>query len=576
MKNKKIILLILSTMLLSLTGCGDGLTPEEREAANQQESSIPELLGIPIDDWDTQTGQGGGQGQSDSELERQIRELERRCGTPDFTQQEYLDLAELYGRNGQVKKQRDTLEICFSLFQDSSASEQLQQLTVNVAEEETGIREQMARLEQNLSIAEYVNEAVSMLHGEEWINTMMPRLNQGTRGYYQELADGSLYVRTGYDEGGVPFTQVQRQQGDQVTVLQQTSESVQLLETGVADGSYDGVYESWTVLASSGDVIRENGNFRSGILVGDYTAQIRWGRSADDLLSLWNMREDMEMTTYNGNFGEEGISTMDQPDEGQMQVTHGGSEADCVIVYAYDSGKQNYLFVSREETETAENYIFRAQTMGMPVLETYAAYEPKADQGILSPAGTIDLARLQVRVYDGNIEVYDGTGWINMGSAKDYMEADPLAAGQAMGSQPGDNSTVGGAGSSKIASIYANRGGGQIAPAAPAATPKPTSKPTAPAAPVTPVVPTVPVAPVPTQAPAAPSNPEPVTPSNPEPVTPSNPEPAPPSNPEPEPPSNPAPAPQPEPTPEPAPAPAPTDPPITGGDTDVDWSPDIM
>lgn len=80
MKNKKIILLILSTVLLSLAGCGDGLTPEEREAANQQESDIPELLGIPIDDWDTQTGQGG-QEQSESELERQIRELERRCGT---------------------------------------------------------------------------------------------------------------------------------------------------------------------------------------------------------------------------------------------------------------------------------------------------------------------------------------------------------------------------------------------------------------------------------------------------------------------------------------------------------------
>ncbi len=575
MKNKKIILLILSTVLLSLAGCGDGLTPEEREAANQQESDIPELLGIPIDDWDTQTGQGG-QEQSESELERQIRELERRCGTPDFTQEEYLTLAELYGSNGQVKKQRDTLEICFSLFQDSSAGEQLQQLTVNVSEEDSGIQEQMARLEQNLSIAEYVNEAVSMLHGEEWLETMMPRLNQGTRGYYQELTEGSLYVRTGYDEGGVPYTQVQRRQGDQLTVLLQTTESVQLLETSVEDGSYDGVYESWTVLASSGDVIRENGNFRSGVLVGDYTAQIRWGRSADDLLPLWNMREDMETITYNGNFGENGISTVDQPGEGQIQVTHGGGEADSVIVYAYDTGKQNYLFVNREETETTENYIFRAEAMGMPVLETYAAYEPKADQGDMAPAGTIDLARLQVRVYDGNIEVYDGTGWINMGAAKDYLAADPLGADQAAGSQPGDNPNAGGTGSSKIAAIYANRGGGQIASAA---TPKPTSKPaapTVPVAPVAPVTPTVPVAPVPTQAPATPSNPAPATPSNPAPAVPGNPGPGTPGNPEPAPQPDPTPEPAPQPDPTPEPAPAPTDPPISGGDTDVDWSPDIM
>lgn len=571
MKNKKMILLILSTVLLSLAGCGDGLTPEEREAANRQDSSAAEL-GYPISDGDLQAGAGGEQEQQESELEGQIRELEQRCGTPDFTREEYLTLAELYGRNGQVKKQRDILEICFLLFKDSGAGEQLQQLTVNVSEEESGIQEQMARLEQNLSIAEYVNEAVSMLHGEEWLKTMMPRLNQGTRGYYQELADGSLYVRTGYDEGGAAYTQVQRLQGNQLTVLLQTSESVQLLETGVADGSYDGVYESWTVLASSGDVIRENGNFRSGVLTGDYTAQIRWGRSADDLLSLWNMREDMEMTTYNGNFGEEGISTMEQPGEGQLQVTHGGSEAGSVIVYAYDGGKQNYLFVNKKESDRAENYIFTAQAMGMPVLETYTAYEPKADQGAIapgevSPGGTIDLARLQVRVFDGNIEVYDGTGWINMGAAKDYIAADPLAANQDAGSQPGNNSTAGEAGSSKIASIYANRGGGQIASAA---TPKPAGKPTAPVTPVTPAGPTVPVTPTVPTAPVTPVNPDPA-PGNPDPA-PSNPDPAP-SNPDPAP-SNPDPAPQPEPTPEPAPAP--TDPPITGGDSDVEWSPDMM
>ena len=559
MKNKIGIWLILSTFALGIAGCGDGMTPEEREAANRGETGVTDVVGIPIEDENAQTGQNNGQGQTDSRLEQQIRELERRCGTPDFTREEYLTLAELYGQNNQVRKQRDTLEICLALFQDESAGEQLRRLTVNAEEEESGIQEQMALLEQNLSIADYIDEAVSMLHGEEWFDIMMPRLNRGTRGYYLEKEGSSLYVRTGYDQGGAPYTQVQRRQQDRITVLLQTGESVQLLETGVEEGSYNGVFESWTVLPGSGDVIRENGNLRGGVLVGDYTAQIRWGKSADELLPLWTMREDMEMTTYNGNFGEDGISTVAQPGEGEQNSTHGTAESG--IVYAYDSGKQNYLFLSGEGTEDAERYIFRAEAMGMPALEEYVAYVPKRDQNDIPASGTIDLAQLQVRVFNGNIQVYDGIGWIDMGAAQSYIEADPMAAGS------GDSGSEGETVSSAIAAVYANRGGGQVAPKdTPKPTSKPANKPTAPVTPVAPVAPTTPVAPVPTQAPTAPANPDPAPPGNLNPSQPGNPNPPQPSNPDP----------APQPTPEPAPTPAPTDPPITGGDSDVEWSPDMM
>lgn len=551
MKNRKTLLLIIFALILSVTGCGDGMTPQEREEADRQ-TGAAELVGIPIDGAQGQPGETGEQNPENVELEQQIRELERRYGTPDFSQVEYLTLAELYNENNQVKKQRDTLEICFALYQDSAAEEQLQQLTVNVSEEEPGVQGQMTLLEQNLSTQGYINEAVSMLHGEEWRDTMMPRLNQGTRGYYCEQGDNSLYVRTGYDASGAFYTQAQYRQGEQVTVLLQTDVSVQLLETRLKEGQYDGVYECWTVLAASGDVIRENGNLRDGVLVGDYTAQIRWGKGENELLPLWNLREDMEMTTYNGNFGEDGISTAAQL-----------SEAGNAIVYAYDSGKQNYLFFSGLEATAADSYVFRAESMGIPTPRAYAAYEPKADQSGVSPSGTIDIAQLQVRVFGGNIQVYDGTGWIDMGAAEDYIAADPVTLGSqaAEGGNAAGTENVG----QGITAVYARRGGGQVTPTA---TPKPTSKPTAPAtpaAPVTPVTPTVPM-PVPTPAPT------------PVPAQPSNPNPAPqPSNPNPAPqPSNPEPAPQPTPAPTPAPTPQPTDPPITGGDADVEWTPDLL
>lgn len=539
MKNKKSILLMIFALILSMTGCGDGMTPEEREAADRQ-TGAKEVVGIPIDDTESQAEESEGQNGENTELEQRIRELERRCGTLDFSQEEYLTLAELYSENNQIKKQRDTLEICVALYQDSAAVEQLQQLAVNVSEEEPAVQEQVTLLEQNLSTQGYTDEAVSMLHGEEWMNTMMPRLTQGTRGYYLEKGDNSLYVITGYDASGAFFTQVQYRQGEQVTVLLQTDESVQLLETSMEDGQYNGVYECWTVLAASGDVIRENGNLRDGVLVGDYTAQIRWGKGENELLPLWNLREDMEMTTYNGDFGENGISTVAQSEE-----------AGDAIVYAYDRGKQNYLFFSGEEATAAGSYVFRAESMGMPAPKAYAAYVPKREENDTNMA---EHAQLQVRVFDGNIEVYDGTGWVNMGAAQTYIEADPVAAGsQTAGENPAGSEAQG----QGIAAIYARRGGGQVKPqetpkpTTPQATPKPTSRPATPNTPAS--VPT----PAPTQAPAP---------------QPSNPNPAPQPAPQP----TPAPTPQPTPQPTPAPTPAPTDPPITGGDSDVEWSPDLM
>lgn len=269
------------------------------------------------------------------------------------------------------------------------------------------------------------------------------------------------------------------------------------------------------------------------------------------------------MVTYSGNFGEDGISTAAQLEE----------ETAGMIVYAYDSSRQNYLFVSGGETAAAENFVFYAQSMNMPAPRTYAAYEPKEDRRDAAVSGTVDITELQVRVFDGNIEVYDGNGWVNMGSAQAYIQADPVAVQAAAGSQMPEGGENAGTEGQGIVAAYARRGGGQVTPAA---TPKPTSRPTAPvtpAAPVTPVAPATPTVPAvvptpaPTPVPAQPSNPQPAPqPSNPQP---SNPQPAP----------QPTPEPTPQPTPEPAPPtpePAPTDPPITGGDSDVEWTPDLM
>ena len=81
MKNKKTILLIISALLLSVIGCGDGMTPQEREAANAQRSSAAEL-GHPIESaTEKQPEESGEQNQGNAALEQRIRELEAEVRT---------------------------------------------------------------------------------------------------------------------------------------------------------------------------------------------------------------------------------------------------------------------------------------------------------------------------------------------------------------------------------------------------------------------------------------------------------------------------------------------------------------
>ena len=60
MKNRKAILLIISTLMLASAGCGDGMTAQEREAANQQ-TEVNDLVGIPIEGIEESGAEGSGE-----------------------------------------------------------------------------------------------------------------------------------------------------------------------------------------------------------------------------------------------------------------------------------------------------------------------------------------------------------------------------------------------------------------------------------------------------------------------------------------------------------------------------------
>ena len=487
--------------------------------------------------------------------ETQIRIMEKRYAAGEFDPADYQTLARLYKEDFRNKDARDLLEECYRLNKDAASFDSLQEITVNTAEE-AAMAQQLELLIQNLDIPEYANESISMLFTEEWFDAMMPRLSKGKRKYYREINDTLLYLEVGYQESGERFTNIFRQEKGELLVILQTPDTIQSVRTGYEEDQYHGEFESWICVASTGDVFHEKGTFQKGILVGDYLAEVKWGKAEADILALWMLKEDMDMIPYTGSFDEKGCTTLEQIGQEQQKITNGSNQGKETIIYAYDANKANYLFCNIEGDR--ENYTFTGKLLGLKEYPLFQKYEPVLTEGEnLPPAldGVVELKELQVRIFDSDIQIYDGTKWITMGSVEDFAEKDPFAYKEEVMDGEGESSQE------EEKQNAANRGGGKvIVPATPK--PQSTLKPQTPAKPKPTEKPQVTATPVP-QAPAVTAAPQPPAPQ----MTPV---------PTPAPTPAPTPIPTPEPTPVPAPEPTPEPQPPAGSDTDVEWTPDLM
>ena len=269
---------------------------------------------------------------AEEEISR-LQELLREYGTSAFSEEEYLELAACYLEESRNREARNLMEEYCRLYADTEGFEMLKEIVVNLAEEDEKIVEQIALLEQNLGAADLFAEGISMLYHNDWTDTLMPKMKSGKRNYYQEKENGSLYIEIGYDSLGAKCTNVWQITGEEVLVIVQTPKTLQVMKTGLADNEYHGAFESWRLMADSGDIYHETGTFEKGLYAGVYTADVRKGNDESDIMSLWNSRENFDMRTYQGEFDTDGKTTLEQP-EGLN-----GADGETEVIYAYASDK---------------------------------------------------------------------------------------------------------------------------------------------------------------------------------------------------------------------------------------------
>lgn len=438
MKNKFLKLMIILAMSFMFTGCSN--------AGGEGESVQGE----------TETG-------ISAYGNNAITEYEKKYAAGEFSAEDYKALAELYAQEGMIKKQRDMLEQCYRLYADTESLTVLKSLTVNVAEESDSMQEEAKRLQMNLDTAGYLDEAVAMLISDDWMELVMPKLKEGGRSYYMTDTSGeiNLIFEAGYDEAGAAYTTVWNMLSDgKVQCIMKSKGAVQMVTAGIEDGVYQGNFESWLCMAGGGDIYHEKGTFEKGILIGDYTAKVHYGQESADLFALWSSREKVEMADYTGSFENTGVTSVTQPEAVKIQVVNGGNGGDHLIAYAYTGDKSKYLFLNTSEEESAAEFVFDYTVLGMADYPVLTVYEPKTNSANAGQEQMISSEDVKVRIYDSNIEWFDGTSWHVVGNAADYIQADPFQAYEE-GQQVTED------GESKLA-VYKKRGAGTVKAETPA------------------------------------------------------------------------------------------------------------
>ena len=526
--------LAISTVLVtSLTACGDGNGGEAEEVVTPVEAQ-PML----------------------SELELEILNLETKYNKGEFTGADYLALADAYSRAGDIRKQRDMLEQDYRLYEDADAFSTLQGLSVNLEEETEEIRSRAQEMLNDLELPEYLDESVNLIDSADWFSTMMPKLKEGQRSYYLERdAQPLFYAQVGYTGEGQRFSKVWYTGSETKRFLSQEGATIRLVtvtaagadeniadpaetenpdatqETGTTEArarenttteisdttapraatpadmdAWNGTFESWSVDCATGSITHEQGTMQNGVLTGDYTCDVHAGEGGLDAFSLWNNREGMEYITYTGSFDSEGKVLTEQPSEEIRKKLLEGTNYTDLILYAYDATGENCLWQGIGAETSVADYRFGGEMIGLETRPEYTSYEVTetmaAEADGTGTAGETGAENPQIRIFDGEVQWFDGKYWVSAGNVKEMAKQDPFAAyeenhdtttsGDTAGStgsitgsitgNAGGNTTTGNAGQNitggnTTGTAGGNKNSGTIQK--PAATPKPTTKPSA-------------------------------------------------------------------------------------------------
>lgn len=390
-----------------------------------------------------------------SESELKMLKLEYKLDNNGLSQPEYMELASIYDELGFIKNERDILEQCYRLYGDEQVLVVLNDLSVNTVEETADINELVDRMRDNMADSDSISEVIHEMEGDEWLTVLMSRINTGRRSYYTArngFIDFSISVsnnKTGDCEGVVKYL-ANGSMGDVTGVIIARSNNViKVYEeingdssdiNKIGDLSATKDFVMWSFDMYTGTVKCEKGTLKDGLFTGTYSVAIHELATVDtdmgpySAFDLFNNRENFAYDTYAGEFDDSGATILDQPSEGNIKALADLAGAETSIVYAYNEDKSKCLYKGVTGTEKEAGFSFGTGELTLPDSVSSKYYEVKnKDAYSLSKVAKdnnspkyVSVDNIKVRIYDGNLQVFNGITWVNMGSVQEMAEADPF------------------------------------------------------------------------------------------------------------------------------------------------------
>ena len=173
-------------------------------------------------------------------------------------------------------------------------------------EAEAAVLEAMTTLQQNLELPEYVGEGIHMVSSREWFDSMAQGLYEGSRNYVLRSASGVLSAQIGLDVEDEPYVNIYYQAGEgDILLLKQAKDVTWLLRTTLSGGKYEGAFDKWRIESKTGHILREQGTYSGGVIVGEYKKSEYTG-SAGEAFDLWTNRENFTYKTTVVHYDENG------------------------------------------------------------------------------------------------------------------------------------------------------------------------------------------------------------------------------------------------------------------------------
>lgn len=382
-----------------------------------------------------------------SEDEIRMLELENLKDCEGLSRSEYAELAEIYEKMGYMLNARDIYEEAYKLSISDEYIEKLNEIYVNAEEENEEVREMLDTL------AEYFAEAVNtsdyskvirLIESEEWYKTIMPFVRAGYRNYYSTsecILD--LLVRTGYSNTGEHENRIYcigkgegknkgiilKQDGDIISIyIEETDEELKL--TDILNDNGLKTYTLIRINTLEGTVETETGNLKNGVYTGDYYASLVKG-DYKSAYELYLNKDNLTGEYYKGSFDENGKSIVEKPSDNNIAAFAKAAGTDTVVVYAYNDKKNKCLYKGITKEQATAGFSFGYQEIEMEQVPTVNRYEVRdklevADLYSNSDARYVLETDIKIRIYNGQIQVYDGSRWTDYGAYEKYVENDPL------------------------------------------------------------------------------------------------------------------------------------------------------